>query len=117
MSDKAALWAQLQEIHEMEMEEVKQQKEEIAKEKETMGGVAADPSDIVEINAGGEAIIQCHRRTLCAATPDSMFSHLFSGRWDGSWARDDQGRVLDSAQDIKIVAAIAREIMRVHGVR
>lgn len=92
MKDKAALWARLQDIHEKETEDLRLQKEGLAKERETMGGVTADPSDIVEINAGGQAIIQCHRRTLCLA-PDSMFSHLFSGRWDDSWAKDSQGRI------------------------
>lgn len=90
--DKAALWAQLQEIHQKEVEDLNEEKKRLKAEKETMGGVTSDPSDIVEINVGGEVILQCHRRTLCLA-PDSMFSHIFSGRWDGSCARDGEGRV------------------------
>ena len=89
--DKEALWAQLQEIQEKEMAELKEGRDELQKERGIMGGMAADPSDIIEINAGGE-IIQSHRRTLCIAE-GSMFSNLFSGRWDDSCARDSQGRV------------------------
>lgn len=78
MGSTTELWAQLQEVHQREMSELHEEKTKLAKEKELMGRVTADPSDIVEINAGGEAIIQCHRRTLCVAS-GSMFSNLFSG--------------------------------------
>ena len=89
--DKEALWAQLQAIQRKEMDELAAEKAKIDNEKEIMRRATADPSDIVKINAGGE-IIHCHRRTLCLAE-GSMFSNLFSGRWDDSWARDEEGRI------------------------
>ena len=87
----AALWKRLQDAHEEERRDVKRQRLELEQEKERMGGVNAEPTDIVEINAGGTIIVS-HRATLCLVQ-DSMFSHLFSGRWDESWARDEKGRI------------------------
>jgi BTB/POZ domain len=89
--DPNALWAKLQAIQVEERKDLERQKVELEQEKETMGGVHAEPTDIVEINAGG-TIITTHRATLCLAS-DSMFAHLFSGRWDDSWATDSSGRI------------------------
>lgn len=61
--EKAALWTQLKEMQEHEMEEIKQARGNLQEEKEKMRSITADPTDIVEINAGGETI-HCHRSTL-----------------------------------------------------
>ena len=94
-----ALWSQLQEMHEKERKELEAEKMALEKEKATiesekamMENAKVEPSDIIEINVGGEAIIQCRRQTLCLA-PDTMFTYMFSGRWKDSIPRDDKGRV------------------------
>lgn len=94
-----ALWSQLQEMHEKERKELEAEKMALEKEKATiesekamMENAKVERSDIIEINVGGEAIIQCRRQTLCLA-PDTMFTYMFSGRWKDSIPRDDKGRV------------------------
>ena len=92
----AVLWEQLQELQKNEAEDLTAEREQLEKEKETMNKLNADMSDIVEINVGGQVVIQTHRSTLCLA-PNSMFSHLFSGRWDNAsncvLSRDEKGRI------------------------
>ena len=48
------------------------------------------PTDILDLNIGGKAFLQCQRATLCQV-PDSMLCSMFSGRWGGQ--RDSQGRI------------------------
>ena len=50
------------------------------------------PTDIIEINVGGELFIQCYRRTLCLVE-ESMFAQMFSGRWNNEGSRDSKGRI------------------------
>jgi hypothetical protein len=50
-----------------------------------------DDNDIIEINAAGK-VMTALRSTLCLA-PDTMFSTMFSGRWEGSLVRDVNGRI------------------------
>ena len=49
------------------------------------------PDDIIEINAGGK-IITTLRSTL-TAVPDTMLANMFSGRWEESMVRDNNGRI------------------------
>jgi hypothetical protein len=69
--------------------------EKLQKEKDTMNSIlsAANISNdyIIEIDAGGK-VIKALRSTLTLA-PESMFSYMFSGRWEDTLIRDDCGRV------------------------
>lgn len=60
--------------------------------------------DIIEINAGGK-FISVLRSTLYVVAPNKKFAYMFSGRWEGTLIRDDNGRVfLDhDSQLIKII--------------
>ena len=100
-SSREHLWAQLQELQRTEMEQLKEEQEKLQHEKDTMNALAAANSkngdgngddDIVEINVGGQLFLQVLRSTLCLPS-DTMFSFMFSGRWEGSLIRDDQGRI------------------------
>ena len=89
---KDVLWAQLQEMQRKEMDAVRLERERLDEEKRFMSAHNFDSTDIISINVGGEVFLQAHRDTLCLAS-GSMFANIFSGRWEGSCARDDQGRV------------------------
>ena len=69
--------------------------DKLRKEKDNAQSVVSSTkvsnNDIIEINAAGK-IISVLRSTLTQA-PDSMFSNMFSGRWEDSVTRDDSGRV------------------------
>jgi hypothetical protein len=75
---------------------MEEEKDNLQNEIETMnsivGSAAASNDDvIIEINAGGK-IISALRSTLTLA-PDTMFTYMFSGRWEESMKRDDNNRV------------------------
>ncbi|OEU11365.1 hypothetical protein FRACYDRAFT_228067 [Fragilariopsis cylindrus CCMP1102] len=77
------------------MKVLKEETEKLQKEKDTMNTVGPTSSDddvIIEINAGGK-VISALRSTLCLVAPDTMFSYMFSGRWDDSLTRDNNGHV------------------------
>ena len=56
---------------------------------------AADDDDVIEIDAGGK-IIRALRSTLTLA-PDTMFTFMFSGRWEESLTRHNNRVFLDHA--------------------
>jgi hypothetical protein len=95
IEDPSVLWERLQESQRQQMELFKQEKEKLQKEKDTMDSIVASSNvsndDIIEINTGGK-IIEALRSTLTLA-PDTMFSYMFSGRWEESLKRDTNGRV------------------------
>lgn len=75
------------------------EKEALTKEKDRMAtGTSMD--DIIRLNIGGEKMVAVQRRTLCVVE-DSMLASSFSGRWDASLTRDEQGAVfVDFAPDL-----------------
>ena len=94
----AVLWEKLQGIHKKERDDLTLERQRFENEKKTRykleKSIANNGDDIIEINVGGQLIIQARRSTLCIA-PDSMFSHIFAST-DGSncgVARDDKGRI------------------------
>ena len=90
--EKTRLWERLQDLQKKEKESLESERKLLEEEKATMANVNVEPSDIITINVGGERLIQCHRSTLCLAE-GSVFSSLFSGRWEDSVARDKDGNV------------------------
>jgi hypothetical protein len=88
-------WEKVQESQRKNMKRLMDEADKLQVEKDIMDSVvtAANISndDIVEINAGGK-IIEALRSTLTLA-PDTMFTYMFSGRWEGSLKRDSSGRV------------------------
>uniref|UniRef100_A0A7S0A742 Potassium channel tetramerisation-type BTB domain-containing protein n=1 Tax=Pyrodinium bahamense TaxID=73915 RepID=A0A7S0A742_9DINO len=73
--------------------------EELEEEKRRM---AADSSagDVLKLNIGGEKTVSVQRGTLCAVE-GSMLASCFSGRWDSSLPRDQEGAYhLDFDPDI-----------------
>jgi hypothetical protein len=96
--DPSVLWERLQESQRQRVELMKEEKEKLQNEIDTMNSVLAKSSDnvsdddIIEIDAGGK-IIKALRSTLCLVAPDTMFSYTFSGRWEDTLIRDDRGRV------------------------
>ena len=57
--------------------------------------IAAADDDVIEIDAGGK-IIRALRSTLTLA-PDTMFTFMFSGRWEESLTRHNNRVFLDHA--------------------
>ena len=100
--DPSVLWERCQQSHKKRAEKMKEEKDNLQNEIETMnnsivGGTSAaaaasnDDDVIIEINAGGK-IISALRSTLTLA-PDTMFTYMFSGRWEESMKRDNNNRV------------------------
>uniref|UniRef100_A0A7S0FEM4 Potassium channel tetramerisation-type BTB domain-containing protein n=1 Tax=Pyrodinium bahamense TaxID=73915 RepID=A0A7S0FEM4_9DINO len=80
-------------------EEARAALEELEEEKRRM---AADSSagDVLKLNIGGEKTVSVQRGTLCAVE-GSMLASCFSGRWDSSLPRDQEGAYhLDFDPDI-----------------
>jgi len=95
---------------------VREEEEKIRKEKEMMNAVVSaniKDDDIIEINVGYEMILGSKRSTLCLAE-GSMFSNMFSGRWDDALTRDKEGRVFidEDPELIKIIVNFLREKKR-----
>ena len=75
------------------MQEVK---DNLQNEIETMNNsTTSNDDDIIEINAGGK-MISARRSTLTLA-PDTMFTFMFSGRWEESLTRHNNRVFLDHA--------------------
>ena len=91
-SDKETLWAKLQRIQKEELEALTKERESLEEEKQKMLSFDVDDGEIIDINVGGELIIQANRGTLCQVE-GSLFSSIFSGRWEGSVQRDSQNRI------------------------
>lgn len=96
---------------------VREEEEKMQKEKDMMNAAISknnvEDDDVIEINVGGETVISAKRSTLCLAE-GSMFSNMFSGRWDDSLTRDKEGRVfLDEDPDlIKVIVNFLRKKKR-----
>mmetsp|Transcript_21133 Transcript_21133/g.22548 ORF Transcript_21133/g.22548 Transcript_21133/m.22548 type:complete len:141 (+) Transcript_21133:51-473(+) len=92
-------WKRCEESQRKRMKLMEEEKEKLQKEIDTMNSVIAvaaaaniSDDDIIEINAGGK-IISVLRSTLCLVAHDTMFSYMFSGRWEESLTRDSNGRI------------------------
>jgi hypothetical protein len=111
--DPSTLWERLQESQRKKMKLLKDETEKLQREKDIMNSVGAATSsiddDIIEINAGGK-IIEALRSTLTLAAPDTMFSYMFSGRWEESLKRDRNGRVFidENSELIEIIVDFLR---------
>lgn len=93
--DEVLLWEKLQLM--------KDEKERLQKEIDIMNSTVAATAtatatsadvkndDIIEIDAGGK-IIRALRSTLTLA-PDTMFTYMFSGRWEESLKRNSNGNI------------------------
>ena len=111
--DPFALWERLQESKQKKMKLLKEGTEKLQDEKDTMNSAVADANisndDIIVINAGGK-IISALRSTLCLVAPDTMFSYMFSGRWEESLKRDSNGVVFidENSELIEIIVDFLR---------
>jgi len=70
------------------IDELKQKKEQIAKE---YGNIDAAHEDLIEINAGGRVIAA--KRSTLTQLEGTRLAGLFSGRWDKKLQRDSHGRI------------------------
>jgi hypothetical protein len=110
--DATVLWEELQEIQRKKMMILREETEKLQKEKDTMNSIVSaaniSEDDIIEINAGGKIIVAL-RSTLTLA-PDTMFSYMFSGRWEESLKRDSNGRVFidENSELIEIIVDFLR---------
>jgi len=100
------------------MKLMEEEKGKLQKEIDTMNSVinnhstktsSSNDDDIIVINAGGK-IISVLRSTLCKVAPDTMFSYMFSGRWEESLKRDENGNVFidENSQLIEIIIDFLR---------
>ena len=79
------------EIVEEERAKMKQEIEAYKAEKLRMKAVEVSDDDIINLNVGGTKMTT-KRSTLCQVK-GSLFSSMFSGRWETSLARDEDGRI------------------------
>jgi len=122
--EATVLWKKLQETQRKKMKHLEDETEQLQHEKDTMlnsvmVASAASPggnttttirdNDIIEIDAGGK-ILRALRSTLTLPS-NTMWSYMFSGRWDESLKRDSDGRIfLDYDYDlIEIIVNHFRE--------
>jgi hypothetical protein len=63
-----ALWSELQELQQQEMDLLHQKQDKLEQEKAAMSSFVPDMSDIVSINIGGKIVIQVHQGTLLVPT-------------------------------------------------
>ena len=94
--DPSVHWERCQKSHQKRVEQMEEEKDKLQNEIATMNsviGASANVSDddIIEIDVGGK-VIRALRSTLCLA-PGTMFTYMFSGRWEESLKRDDNGRI------------------------
>ncbi len=79
------------EIVEEERAKMTQEIEAYKAEKLRMKAIVVSDDDIINLNVGGTKITT-KRSTLCQVK-GSLFSSMFSGRWETSLARDEDGRI------------------------
>jgi len=103
-ADPIVHWERLQDSGRKRMKLMEDEKQKLQKEIDTMNSVIGigkksatktsndDDDIIIEINVGG-TIICALRSTLCLVARDTMFSYMFSGRWEKSLTRDSNGRI------------------------
>jgi len=104
-------WDKLQETQRKKMKLLQEETDKIQKEKDRMDSVVdanISDDDIIEIDAGGR-IIRVLRSTL-TLFPDTLFSYMFSGRWEKSLKRNKDGRVFidEDSQLIEIIINFLR---------
>jgi hypothetical protein len=110
--DATVLWEELQEIQRKKMMILREETEKLQKEKDTMNSIVSaaniSEDDIIEINAGGKIIVAL--RSTLTLVPDTMFSYMFSGRWEESLKRDSNGRVFidENSELIEIIVDFLR---------
>lgn len=100
MADKLSeVFGQLTQQFEREQHELREQQgalsraqQELQAEKAAMMQAGISDADVLELNVGG-SILSTKRSTLLQAPEDSVLHAMFSGRWDHSIARDQQGRM------------------------
>ena len=78
-------------IIEDERAKMRQEIEAYKAEKLRMKAVVVSDDDIINLNVGGTKMTT-KRSTLCQVK-DSLLSSMFSGRWETSLARDEDGRI------------------------
>ena len=78
-------------IVEEERAKMRQEIEAYKAEKLRMKAVEVSDDDIINLNVGGTKMTT-KRSTLCQVK-GSLFSSMFSGRWETSLARDEDGRI------------------------
>lgn len=91
-NDLLAKFDELIKLVESEKAKMKAEIETYEAEKLRMKGVEVSGHDIINLNVGG-ANITTTRSTLCQVE-GSFLASMFSGRWEKSLARDENGRVL-----------------------
>lgn len=73
--------------------------EALEREKQTLQG-SRSPSDVVDLNVGGQITCSVRRSTMLLEEHSALAS-IFSGRWDDSLERDKSGRIfIDFSPDI-----------------
>jgi len=85
----ATLEEELREKLAVQEERLQADRRALEKEKDTVF-CGADMSDILKLNVGGLKTLAVQRSTLCAIE-GSMLASSFSGRWDSSLPRDEDG--------------------------
>ena len=82
---------QFNEIVESERAKMKAEVEAYEAEKLKMNAVKVSDDDIINLNVGGKKITT-KRSTLCQVE-GSLLASMFSGRWENTLSRDEDGRV------------------------
>ena len=83
---------QFDEIIEGERAIIKAEVEAYEAEKVRMKAIEVKDDDIINLNVGGKKITT-KRSTLCQVK-GSLLASMFSGRWEDSLSRDENGRIL-----------------------
>src|SRR5690554_1332976 len=73
-----------------EKKEVEEERSKLEEEKKAMQKVVS-PQEIITLNVGG-TIFSTTREALCQVK-DSLLASMFSGRWEESLTRDEEGKV------------------------
>ena len=89
--DILAKFDEMVKLVENEKAKMKAEIEAYETEKLRMKGVEVSDDDIINLNVGGEKITT-KRSTLCQVQ-GSLLASMFSGRWEKSLARDENGRI------------------------
>ena len=111
--DEVVLWENMQLCQRKIIKLMEDEKGKLQNEIDTMNSAFAvtavvSNDDIIEIDAGGK-IMRALRSTLTSA-PDTMFSSMFSRRWEESLKRSSNGRVFldEDSELIEIIINFLR---------
>jgi len=72
-------------------EQLKKERESFEEEKRKMIKIAIKDSDVLNLNVGGEKISV--KRSTLTQIKDSLLESMFSGRWEDSLERDQDGNI------------------------